>query len=809
MATPAAAGATGAAATPAASTTPAVVATPTPRVPITVTAHSAHSVPNKFASMISPGKPAGMSSLASPSHHHSSSTVMSGSSLAAAGIIVAPPSHGGGMNNRFGTMLPMDVRQAIPASDALDERPDAARVYAGLTNGKAGREESRKRFWSACLASAPPVPQPSTIAVDALPDKLIEEIDMELESGHFSGFTPALSMDDMADIQHILQCEVELSERETYTVGSAHLCARLFLACERDKARTLSMLVLINSKIRPYTASVGSASSPLRTDVLLLIELLQAHPAGAELLAHLSGETAPEDALEKLSFDMVDLGDVVATWFNNGCFSTYFPAEFALRAIDLILLHKESEGAQACIVGLMLGLLLVTSMQIIQNENSDSLFGFLHELGGTLTKAQIGDVFAQAYWSFHVPRSKGTLGLIRKQADWMKIISQSGSGTIKFQSSGPAVVAGVTARLSGSGDKGLAGAGGATGTGDGALPAGQPPMKKHASGSWNLAQYSLEAGAARRSIAMQEGATGAMYGIPVKANASKESPKLTSSTPPLSSQPSTIKSHASLLAPHNDVHLLAELTAATGTRAAPVANSQQLLERALREIQRLEKARQATAANAGAAAPLSDGALHARAVAQSVSAMTPQPIVQAQPPSAASAASSTATPAAAGASGAATGAGSDRGILAVSTAKKMVPSSGIIRHSELLDYQSFPTLCMQGYLNKSRAPSKLFQRKGSTGFFGNLHRRFFVLQGSFLTYFKSHHDLKPTRDESLDLRTAVVTKIKNHEFAPFAFQISLRDKGTLLYLLFADNEQVREVWLECLATATQVPTVLK
>ena len=72
---------------------------------------------------------------------------------------------------------------------------------------------------------------------------------------------------------------------------------------------------------------------------------------------------------------------------------------------------------------------------------------------------------------------------------------------------------------------------------------------------------------------------------------------------------------------------------------------------------------------------------------------------------------------------------------------------------------------------------------------------------------QSHHEQKPTRDESLDLRTCVASKLKNHQFAPFAMSITLRDKGTLLYLLFADNETVRDVWLECLANATQLKVI--
>ena len=55
----------------------------------------------------------------------------------------------------------------------------------------------------------------------------------------------------------------------------------------------------------------------------------------------------------------------------------------------------------------------------------------------------------------------------------------------------------------------------------------------------------------------------------------------------------------------------------------------------------------------------------------------------------------------------------------------------------------------------------------------------------------------------------MATKIKNHEFAPFCMSLTLRDKGSLVYLLFADNEAVRDVWLECFASATQVAVLSK
>lgn len=85
----------------------------------------------------------------------------------------------------------------------------------------------------------------------------------------------------------------------------------------------------------------------------------------------------------------------------------------------------------------------------------------------------------------------------------------------------------------------------------------------------------------------------------------------------------------------------------------------------------------------------------------------------------------------------------------------------------------------------------------------------FFFSNFFLFPVQSHHELKPTRDESVDLRLAVATKIKNHEFAPFCMSLTMRDKGSLVYLLFADSEAVRDVWLECFASATQTPVLAK
>src|SRR5208337_1171232 len=96
--------------------------------------------------------------------------------------------------------------------------------------------------------------------------KLVQEIEMELDGAHFGGWglTPA----DIASLRRVLQCELELSGRETYLSGSSHLCARLLLANGKDEARTLGMVVQLEARLRPYWGA-GSATSPLRNDILL------------------------------------------------------------------------------------------------------------------------------------------------------------------------------------------------------------------------------------------------------------------------------------------------------------------------------------------------------------------------------------------------------------------------------------------------------------------------------------------------------------------------------------------------------------
>jgi hypothetical protein len=105
---------------------------------------------------------------------------------------------------------------------------------------------------------------------------------------------------------------------------------------------------------------------------------------------------------------------------------------------------------------------------------------------------------------------------------------------------------------------------------------------------------------------------------------------------------------------------------------------------------------------------------------------------------------------------------------------------------------------MQGYLMRVRH-GRAEANSASTGVFGALRKRYFKLQGSFLSYFKSHSHSKPCKDLAVDLRGRVVTKT-SVSLGRFGVRIDSYD-GSLLYLLFADTVHDQERWVECLNNA--------
>lgn len=160
---------------------------------------------------------------------------------------------------------------------------------------------------------------------------------------------------------------------------------------------------------------------------------------------------------------------------------------------------------------------------------------------------------------------------------------------------------------------------------------------------------------------------------------------------------------------------------------------------------------------------------------------------------------------------------------------------------------------MEGYLLKSRQADKFIHRNtakkssgsgigggGGTltgGLFGvSLHRRLFVLEGEWLSYWKGRREGKPARDECLCVRWCWVEEMSEKEFGQwgFGFEIRMRTKGPSLppsttgsrqqqgssgsgsggvgvvapptepmFVLFANSARERQTWMDVLRRATQ------
>ena len=128
---------------------------------------------------------------------------------------------------------------------------------------------------------------------------------------------------------------------------------------------------------------------------------------------------------------------------------------------------------------------------------------------------------------------------------------------------------------------------------------------------------------------------------------------------------------------------------------------------------------------------------------------------------------------------------------------RRVTANGMIKYSELYDYLELPCAHMEGYLLKAKNPSEA----ASTA---NLSRRFFTLNGPFLTVFKSHDALAPLKDLSIDLRGRTVCVVDNAVDGLYGLEIYTH-KGAPLYVLFAQTEVERKKWAASLVHVAHMP----
>jgi len=126
---------------------------------------------------------------------------------------------------------------------------------------------------------------------------------------------------------------------------------------------------------------------------------------------------------------------------------------------------------------------------------------------------------------------------------------------------------------------------------------------------------------------------------------------------------------------------------------------------------------------------------------------------------------------------------------------------GVVKHSKLFQYQQFPCLYMEGYLLKLRKRNRRPEEALAPG---ALHRRFFVLHGAYLTYFKSHRSPKPPHDLSVAMKGRDV-KLLNPCPPKLGFGFVITDIGGRgeLYVLVASTADELNVWMQVLAAAAE------
>jgi len=535
-------------------------------------------------------------------------------------------------------------------------------------------------------------------------------------------------------VRTLLIAHAKMNDLQHYLQGSVQL-ALVILSVLKDPEESLQLFQIIIEKMMSYHVDNNVA---LRTNCLVLADVITRDMP--DLAEHFN----------TLKFDVVDLVDVVVAW-SLPLFSCLFLSGVVKRMIDIVLL----EGPDY-LLGFVYGVfknfrerLLRVSERTGEQEDEVpvTLFQVISDLPDHLTNQHIALAFRYAYEVYRAPGKQEAIEAMRAEKNWARTMAVPGPVTFVRGVGGPNAV--------------------------------QPPLsvtmpKSTSSSSHRRGQSSMF------SLTPSISPTAASSSMP-----SASSPTSGSSSPIASSPTTRPPSHSVSFAPNSAEQFLQSLDSVDTKDVEAVKRMLDEAKRAVKEqhdkIEQLEmkqlslgggRARGYSVAStqekmAGDAAALAaaeaddDDDSETKASTKTMIGLGTHP--------------------------------SER----MNLAKKPPPKSGSIKFSELSEYQDFPCLYMEGYLMKSRQPSRVFKRRNSSGFFGNLHRRWFVLQGHFLTYFKSQTDKKPSKDLCIDMRNRRVIIHRNHEFGPWCIQVNtLGDQ--CLYLLFASNEAVYETWIRAL-----------
>ena len=271
---------------------------------------------------------------------------------------------------------------------------DVSRIWAGVD------ESQRKARWSERIDRKllewkllPASLHPSVSAA----------IELQLQPGFFTNFSPPLTPTDFDDVRLVLRMDAAFNHRSCLVDGQPQLVARLLSSLAWDVPLAFATLQSLNSQLKVDASDL----TRYKVDALSLSSLLSRDLP--ELTTHLN----------QSAFDVVDLSSMLSAYLPC-VYALAFPGDLVSRAVDIVLL--DPLGA-SFLFAIFYGVLRVNLKATLQ-QSADSVLQFIADLPSAMTRQQVQDAFALAYKGV---RSKAEqISAERKKKSWALVLARPG-----------------------------------------------------------------------------------------------------------------------------------------------------------------------------------------------------------------------------------------------------------------------------------------------------------------------------------------------------------------------------------------------
>lgn len=544
---------------------------------------------------------------------------------------------------------------------------------------------------------------------------------------------------------------------------------------------TLALLTATNTNTRLTFALLQSLSHAMKSRHNNSHGHGHSHSDGLVMASMIAAnDSVLAQSLNAMEFDVVDLCEILSL-YTSCCYANTNSLSLTQRAIDIVLFDRDGyQNLYACYYGL----LLLKSKEI-QSQNVETIFDYLIELPGQCNDSEIGQACQLGYHQLRKPSEM--IGRERGRRLWSNVLDQSGA--IQFVPSVglPTTTTTTTTTTNNNNNNNnenasVSGRGGVSSRGS------------EVTMTFDLKDLSSDNNTQQRT-----------------------SNTIITSGSSIIVSPNTVTANICTGAGTNNITDITLIDRLMEAEQSKVSSQQltELIHAARQQLQHYQSQSQSQPA-------VQQRRQLSISLVQPFSSNTTSPIYSAE--NSVNDGPATNTP--------------DTSAIALSQSQARLPSSPLIKYSDIEKYQSFPCIYMRGYLLKSRQAlkfySKTLNKSSLSNLFGsNLTRRYFILNGSFLTYFKSHTVLKPSHDESLDIRQCQIEEINDKNFLQFGFGFEIKikvkstsgkdkdkkgkkeaksggsDSGTSggdhcepLLVLFASNENDRSTWVHLLKLTT-------